>query len=93
MRSWTAQLTVLVSIAVNTPHFSWHTKSKLNRRVTVNEIAAHLDMSRGSAHHIIYDLSAVILIFNTVEPRFTNLIRFWGPFVNRSVRKPKLFFP
>jgi len=25
------------------------------RRVTVNEIAAHLDMSRGSAHHIVRD--------------------------------------
>jgi hypothetical protein len=30
---------------------------------------------------------------NTVEPRFTNLIRSWRPFVNRNVRKPKLFFP
>jgi len=26
---------------------------KGNRRVTVNEIAAHLDMSHGSAHHIV----------------------------------------
>ena len=26
-----------------------------NRRVTVNEIAAHLDMSHGSAHHIVHD--------------------------------------
>jgi len=26
-----------------------------NRRVTVNEIAAHLDMSHGSAHHIFRD--------------------------------------
>jgi DNA-binding IclR family transcriptional regulator len=26
--------------------------TKENRRVTVNEIAAHLDMSRGSAHHV-----------------------------------------
>jgi hypothetical protein len=25
-----------------------------------------------------------------VEPRFTNLIRSWRPFVNRNVRKPKL---
>jgi len=25
------------------------------RRVTVNEIAAHLDMSHGSAHHIVRD--------------------------------------
>jgi len=26
-----------------------------NRRVTVNEIAAHLDISHGSAHHIVHD--------------------------------------
>ena len=26
-----------------------------NRRITVNEIAAHLDKSRGSAHHIVHD--------------------------------------
>jgi len=28
---------------------------KENRRVTVNEIAAHLDMSHGKAHHIVRD--------------------------------------
>ena len=28
---------------------------KENRRVTLNEIAAHLDMSHGSAHHIVHD--------------------------------------
>jgi phosphoribosylaminoimidazole carboxylase (NCAIR synthetase) len=28
---------------------------KENRRVTVNEIAAHLDMNHGSAHHTIHD--------------------------------------
>jgi len=28
---------------------------KENRRVTVNEIAAHLGMSHGSAHHIVHD--------------------------------------
>jgi len=28
---------------------------KENRRVTVNEIAAHLDMGHGSAHHIVHD--------------------------------------
>ena len=28
---------------------------KQNRRVTVNEIAAHLDMSHGSAHHVVHD--------------------------------------
>ena len=29
---------------------------KENRRVTGNEIAAHLDMSHGSAHHIVRDV-------------------------------------
>jgi hypothetical protein len=29
---------------------------KENRRVTVNETAAHLDMSHGSAHHIVHDV-------------------------------------
>jgi len=29
---------------------------KENGRVTVNEIAAHLDMSHGSAHHIVRDV-------------------------------------
>jgi hypothetical protein len=35
-----------------------------NRCVAVNEIAVPLDMSHGSAHHIIYDFSAVLQIFN-----------------------------
>jgi hypothetical protein len=29
---------------------------KENRRVTVNEVTAHLDMSYGSAHHIVRDV-------------------------------------
>jgi hypothetical protein len=29
---------------------------KDNRHVTVNEIAAHLDMLHGSAHHIVHDV-------------------------------------
>jgi len=29
---------------------------KENGRVTVNEMAAHLDMSHGSAHHIVRDI-------------------------------------
>jgi DNA-binding IclR family transcriptional regulator len=39
---------------------------KENRRVTVNEIAAHLDMSHGSAHRIVHDVlqSHKYLIFN-----------------------------
>jgi len=43
---------------------------KENRRVTVNEIAAHLDTSHGSAHHIVqgvlqlYELHALYEIKN-----------------------------
>jgi predicted transcriptional regulator len=39
---------------------------KENRRVTVNEIAAHLDISHGSAHRIVYDFLQFYkhLIFN-----------------------------
>jgi hypothetical protein len=39
---------------------------KDNRRVTVNEIAAHLCMSHGSAHHILHDVMQFhkYLIFN-----------------------------
>jgi hypothetical protein len=33
---------------------------KENRCVTVNEAAAHLVMSHGSAHHIVCDFSAVL---------------------------------
>jgi len=29
---------------------------KENRHVTVNEIATHMDMSHGSAHHIVHDV-------------------------------------
>jgi len=38
---------------------------KENRRVTVNEIAAHLGMSGGSAHHIVLD----VLQFHKVSAR------------------------
>ena len=38
---------------------------KENGRVTVNEIAAHLDMSHGSAHHIARD----VLQFHKVSAR------------------------
>ena len=34
---------------------------KENRRVTVNEIAAYLDMSNGSAHHIVRDVLQYLL--------------------------------
>ena len=34
---------------------------KENSRVTVNEIAAHLDMSHGSAHHIVREVTVYLL--------------------------------
>jgi len=39
---------------------------KENRRLTVNEIAALLDMSHGSAHHIVHD----VLQFHKVSARW-----------------------
>jgi histone-lysine N-methyltransferase SETMAR len=39
---------------------------KENHRVKVNEIAAHMDMSHGSAHHIVYD----VLQFHKVSARW-----------------------
>jgi len=39
---------------------------KENRRVTVHEIAARLDMSHGSAHHIVHD----VLQFHKVPARW-----------------------
>jgi len=42
------------------------TNVKENRCVRVNEIAAHLDMSHGSAHHIVYD----VLQFHKVSARW-----------------------
>ena len=37
---------------------------KENRRVTANEIATHIDMSRGSAHRIVRDVLQIKKIFN-----------------------------
>jgi len=39
---------------------------KENRRATVHEIAAHLDVSHGSAHHIVHD----VLQFHKVSARW-----------------------
>ena len=36
---------------------------KENRRVSANEIAAHLDISHGSAHRIVRDVTQFIYIF------------------------------
>ena len=36
---------------------------KENLRVTVNKIAAHLDMSHGSVHHIVHDVLQFIYVF------------------------------
>jgi len=42
---------------------------KENRHVTVREIAAHLDMSHGSAHHIVHDVMQVHKVSARWVPR------------------------
>jgi len=39
---------------------------KENCRITVHEIATHLDMCNGSAHHIVHD----VLLFHQVSARW-----------------------
>ena len=39
------------------------------RRVTVNEIAAHLDMSHGSPHHIVHDVLLFHKVFNKLRDK------------------------
>jgi len=38
---------------------------KENRRIKVNEITAHMDMSHGSAHHIVHDVLQFHKVFAT----------------------------
>ena len=42
---------------------------KENLRVTVNEIAAHLDMSHGSAHHIVHDVLQFHKMFSKLRDK------------------------
>ena len=42
---------------------------KENLRVAVNEIAAHLDMSHGSAHHIVHDVPQFHEVFNKLRDK------------------------
>ena len=42
---------------------------KENRRVTVNEIAAYLDMSHGSAHHIVHDVLQFHKVFSKLRDK------------------------
>jgi len=42
---------------------------KANRRVTVNEIDAHLDMSQESAHHIVHDVLQFHKVFNKLRDK------------------------
>ena len=42
---------------------------KENRRVTMNEITAHLDMSHGSAHHIVHDILHFHKVFNKLRDK------------------------
>ena len=43
--------------------------AKENNRVAVNEIAAHLDMSHGSAHHIVHDVLQFRKMFNKLRDK------------------------
>jgi len=42
---------------------------KENRRVTVNEIAAHLDMSHGTVHHIVHDVLQFHKVFSKLRDK------------------------
>ena len=42
---------------------------KENRGVTVNEIATHLDMSHGSAHHFVHDVLQFHKVFNKLRDK------------------------
>ena len=42
---------------------------KKNSRVTVNEIAAHLDISHGSAHRIVQDVLQFHKVFNKLRDK------------------------
>jgi len=42
---------------------------KENRRTAMNEIAAHLDMSHGSAHHIVRDVLQFRKVFNKLRDK------------------------
>jgi len=42
---------------------------KENNRVAVNEIAAHLDMSHGSAHHTVHDILQFRKMFNKLRDK------------------------
>ena len=47
---------------------------KENCRVTVNETAAHLDMSHGSAHHTVHGKNKKYLRFSFDSPSYTHII-------------------
>jgi len=42
---------------------------KENRRVTVNEKAAHLDMSHGRAHHVVHAVMQFHKVFNKLRDK------------------------
>jgi hypothetical protein len=57
---------------------------KENHGVTVNEIAAHLDRSHGSAHHIVYDFSAVLQDAAEIVKHFKILVTCFSARVSRN---------
>jgi len=52
---------------------------KENRRVKVNEIVAHLDMSHGSAHHIVHDALQFHKVFSKLRDKKYLMFSFDSP--------------
>jgi len=62
---------------------------KENRRVTVHEIAAHLDKSHGSAHHIVHDVLQVHRVSaRWVPPQLTAELKIRRVDVSQELLKP-----
>jgi len=52
---------------------------KENRRVTVNEIAAHLDMSHATAYHIVHDIMQFHKVFSKLRDKKYLRVSFGSP--------------
>jgi len=52
---------------------------KGNLRVTVNEIAVHMDVSHGSAHHIFHDVLQFHKVFNILRDKKCLRFSFGSP--------------
>jgi len=63
---------------------------KDNRHVTVNEIAAHLDISHGSAQHIVHDDLQFHKVFNKVRDQTKLRVSFDPPSYNKIISSTSL---